>query len=150
MSMCLYFFLPIPFSYDLCSSQAGWLSEQPKQDLDDWENPTGRVKTREFFMKYNVSVAGSKFKPSSNKWLGILLVAWKLHVASMWTILNIPSPVGLGFRKLLMNQTSLEGTRVYWNQFLFHVGWQLGADQLQCLGPCWAHCRSPCSIQVLP
>jgi hypothetical protein len=82
--------------------------------------------------------------------LGILLVAWKLHVASMWTILNIPSPLGLGFRKLLMNQTSLEGTRVYWNQFLFHVGWQLGADQLQCLGPCWAHCRSPCSIQVLP
>ena len=77
ISVIFLFYLILPTH----ASQAGWLKGLPTKELDDWENPTGKVQTRLFFMKYNMNVAGSKFKPKK-WWLGIF---WKyldgLHVA---------------------------------------------------------------------
>lgn len=40
----------------------------PKKDLEDYANPTGKIQTRIFYIKYNVSVAASKLpKDDINK-----------------------------------------------------------------------------------
>lgn len=47
--------------------QASWLAELDDQDLLDYANPTGKIQTHLFFMRYNVNVAGSKYKASTSK-----------------------------------------------------------------------------------
>lgn len=46
--------------------QASWLEELPKTDLMAWQDPTGKVQTQIFYIKYNVSVAATKFKPKAS------------------------------------------------------------------------------------
>jgi len=45
---------------------ASWLEELPKTDLMAWQDPTGKVQTQIFYIKYNVSVAATKFKPKAS------------------------------------------------------------------------------------
>lgn len=47
-----------------CLSQASWLEQISEKDLKNFEDPTGKVQTHIFSVKYNVSVAATKFKPS--------------------------------------------------------------------------------------
>ena len=46
-----------------CPSKASWLENLPLDDLKEYTDPTGKVETQKFFIKYNVSVALSKFVP---------------------------------------------------------------------------------------
>lgn len=46
-----------------CPSEASWLENLPMEDLKDYQDPTGKVETQKFFIKYNVSVALSRFTP---------------------------------------------------------------------------------------
>ena len=46
--------------------QASWLEELPKKDLMDWQDPTGKVQTQIFRIKFNVSVAATKLKPKAS------------------------------------------------------------------------------------
>ena len=52
---------------DFCRSQAAWLSELTTQELEDYDNPTGKIQTHLFYMKYNANVAASKFKPKETR-----------------------------------------------------------------------------------
>lgn len=38
-----------------------WLSDLSEEDLKDHANPTGKIQTQIFQIKYNVSIAASKF-----------------------------------------------------------------------------------------
>jgi hypothetical protein len=46
-----------------CPSEASWLENLPMEDLKEYQDPTGKVETQKFFIKYNVSVALSRFTP---------------------------------------------------------------------------------------
>ena len=66
----LNFLLMIPRS--ICNSppatsKASWLEDLPAEDLEDYANPTGKVQTHLFFMKYNVSVAAALFATALKK-----------------------------------------------------------------------------------
>jgi len=62
-----FFWMIFPCTVLLATSKASWLEDLPAEDLEDYANPTGKVQTHLFFMKYNVSVAAALFATALKK-----------------------------------------------------------------------------------
>ena len=51
-----------------CSSQAGWIENLDKDaDISDYAEPTSSLKRTEAYIKYNASLAATKYAPPK-KW----------------------------------------------------------------------------------
>ncbi len=58
--IALHLYLQFAIQY----AQAGWLDTLTAADIKDYQDPTGKVKAKEFSIKYNVSVAAAKYESS--------------------------------------------------------------------------------------
>lgn len=42
-------------------TQASWLADVSKEDIDNYHDPTGKVQSKVMFFKYNANLAASRF-----------------------------------------------------------------------------------------